>query len=439
MKRVLSMFLCLILLAGLICGCGNSSTSSDDTPKTSDEQASKEKETDTPSTDAEPVTISILQSQPEYTDAYNAYISEYKKVAPNVTIDLQVLQTDYPTVLKSRIAAGSIPDIFMTTAGGELKAYAEYSADLSNEPLASAMSESVKKDMTYDGKLMGVPLVMDSFPLIYNKKLFAEAGITELPKTLAELEEVCKQLESKGITPFANGYKEWWVQKHIFQHFIVGASSDPAKLVNDFIAGNTKFADHPILLNYFDFIDLTVKYGDSKPLESDFNAQVGTFANGQAAMITGQGQWIESSVTKIDPDFDFGVMLYPVSDDPNQANVCAGSAQCLRVYKDSKVLAEAKNLLNWLYTSDYGKKWFGEVAKVISPVKDATAPDMKIPTAFAELTKITPSSGAPVNYSLDSFHQKFGEIIQAYIGGSKTKDQVIDEIQNAWTKLGAAN
>ncbi|HHW00853.1 MAG TPA: extracellular solute-binding protein [Clostridiaceae bacterium] len=436
MKKVLSMVVCLMLLAGLISGCGKSSTSSDPTPNTS-EQTSQE--TDTPSSEAEPVTISILQGQPEYTDAYNAYISEYKKVAPNVTIDLQVLQADYPTVLKSRIAAGSIPDIFMTTAGGELKAYAEYSADLSNEPLASAMSESVKKDMTYDGKLMGVPLVMDSFPLIYNKKLFADAGITEMPKTLAELEEVCKKLESKGITPFANAYKEWWVQKHIFQHFIVGASSDPAKLVSDFIAGNTKFEDHPVLLNYFDFIDLTVKYGDPKPLECDFNAQVGTFANGKAAIVTGQGQWIESGVTKIDPDFDFGVMLYPVSDDPSQANVCAGSAQCLRVHKDSEVLTEAKNLLNWLYTSDYGKKWFGEVAKVISPVKDAAAPDMKIPAAFAELTKVTPSSGAPVNYSLDSFHQKFGEIMQAYIGGAKTRDQAVEEIQNAWVKLGAAN
>ncbi len=439
MKKVLVMLVCLTLLAGLVSGCGKSGTSSDSTETTS-ESTTQEQETDTqPSEEEKPVTISILQSQPEYTDAYNAYISEYKKVAPHVTIDLQVLQTDYPTVLKSRIAAGTIPDIFMTTAGGELKAYAEYSADLSNEPLANAMQESVKKDMTYDGKLMGVPLVMDSFPLIYNKKLFAEAGITEMPRTLSELEAVCETLASKGITPFANAYKEWWVQKHIFQHFIAGASSDSAKLVNDFIAGKAKFEDYPILLNYFDFIDLTVKYGDQKPLECDFNAQVGTFANGKAAMVTGQGQWIESGVTKIDPDFDFGVMLYPVSEDPNQANVCAGSAQCLRVYKDSEVLEEAKNLLNWLYTSEYGKRWFGEIAKVIAPIKDATAPDMKIPKAFDELTKVTPPSGAPVNYSLDSFHQKFGEIMQAYIGGAKTREQAIEEIQNAWMKLGAAN
>ncbi len=435
MKKVLSLGVSLAVLAGIFSGCGSSSTPSDTTAQASQTSSVA---TATDSEEAKPVTISILQSQAEYTDAYNAYVSEYKKVAPNVTIDLQVMQADYPTVLKSKIAAGTIPDIFMTTAGGELKAYAEYSADLSNEPLASAMLDGVKKDMTYDGKLMGAPLVMDTFPLIYNKKLFAEAGITELPKTLSELEAVCQQLTAKGITPFSNGYKEWWVQKHIFQHFIAGESSDSAKLVNDFIAGSTKFADHATLMNYFDFIDITVKYGAPKPLESDFNAQIGTFANGKAAMITGQGQWVESGVTKITPDFDFGVMLYPVSEDAGKANVCAGSAQCLRVNKDSKVLEDAKNLLNWLYTSDYGKTWFGGIAKVIGPVKDIAAPDMKLPKAFVELTKATPSSGAPVNYSLDSFHQKFGEIMQSYIGKTKTKEQAIDEIQKAWVKLGAA-
>lgn len=437
MKKILSLGVCLALLAGLSSGCGNSSTPSG-TSEAAQTSQSAVSTAAAESKEAEPVTISILQSQAEYTDAYNAYVSEYKKVAPNVTIDLQVMQADYPTVLKSKIAAGTIPDIFMTTAGGELKAYAEYSADLTNEPLAGVMLDGVKKDMTYDGKLMGAPLVMDTFPLIYNKKLFAEAGITELPKTLSELEAVCQKLTAKGITPFSNGYKEWWVQKHIFQHFIAGESSDSAKLVNDFIAGTTKFEEHPTLMNYFNFIDMTVKYGTPKPLESDFNAQIGTFANGKAAMITGQGQWIESGVTKITPDFDFGVMLYPVSEDAGKANVCAGSAQCLRVNKDSKVLTDAKNLLNWLYTSDYGKSWFGGVAKVIGPVKDIAAPDMKLPKAFAELTKTTPSSGAPVNYSLDSFHQKFGEIMQSYIEKAKTKEQAIDEIQKAWVKLGAA-
>ncbi|MEM1486160.1 extracellular solute-binding protein [Oscillospiraceae bacterium PP1C4] len=433
MKKVLAIAITLVLLIGLFSGCAQKAPapapeSAAPAPAASSEQQKAE----------EPVTISILQAQIEYVDAYNAYIAEYKKIKPNVNIDIQVLQTDYTTVLRSKIASDATPDIFMTTAGGEIKAYAEYSADLSNEPLAAAMLESVKKDNSYEGKLLAAPLVMDTFPLIYNKKLFAQAGITEMPKTLPELEEVCKKLQAKGITPFANGYKEWWVYKHIFQHFMAGETADTEKLANNFIAGTTTFADHPTMMKFFDFVDLTVKYGLPKPLESDFNAEVSNFATGKAAIITGQGQWIESGVTKIDPEFEFGVMLYPVNDDPSKANVCAGAGMTLRVNKDSKVKNEAIALLNWLYTSDYGKNWFGSVAKVVSPVADATSPDMKIPKAFAELTKQTPSSGQPINYSLDSFHQKFGEIVQCYIGKTMTKEQAVDEIQKSWVKLGAA-
>lgn len=208
MKKLLSMAICVILVAGIFTGCGTTDKSSDsaNAAVSSEQSTAQTQAEETQAEEAKPVTVSILQCQPEYSDAYNAYVAEYKKVAPNVTIDLQVLQADYPTVLKSKIAANTIPDIFMTAAGGELKAYAEYSADLSNEPLASAMLDGVKKDMTYDGKLLGVPLVMDTFPLIYNKKLFADAGITELPKTLTELEAVCQKLQAKGITPFANAY-----------------------------------------------------------------------------------------------------------------------------------------------------------------------------------------------------------------------------------------
>ncbi|MOA53023.1 hypothetical protein D3C78_1764140 [compost metagenome] len=55
-----------------------------------------------------------------------------------------------------------------------------------------------------------------------------------------------------------------------------------------------------------------------------------------------------------------------------------------------------------------------------------------------EILKSEPSGDLSVNYSLDTFHQKFGEIMQSYIGGNQNKDQVVDEIQKAWVQLGSA-
>ncbi|MBD2870228.1 ABC transporter substrate-binding protein [Paenibacillus arenilitoris] len=432
-KKFLSMSVSLALVVGILSACGGNNTAGN-------EGAAGNGEADPNA----PVTINMFTASPEYTDAFNAYIAEYKKVKPNVTINLEIMQADYNTVLKSRIAAGSTPDVFQTTAGGDIDTFAEYSADLTNEPLAAAMTDAVKTNMSSsDGKVLGLPVKGNLMSMVYNKKLLADAGITEVPKTTAQMEDAIAKLEAKGITPFANAYKEWWVWKHIFQNFVNAAAEDagttPKELVGKFIAGETTIKDHPVLYdNFFNFIDMTVEHGTNKPLERDSNAEVSDFASGKAAFMTGKGAWDEEAIKKISPDIEIGIVGYPVSDKPEQALLVTGADQALRINKDSAAAKETIAFFNWLYTSEYGKSWFSDVAKVIPPIKDAPLPDLDMPKQMEEILKTEKSGDLTVNYSLDTFHQKFGELMQAYIGGSKSKDQAITEIQQAWTQFGSA-
>lgn len=439
-KKLLALSISMVLLISVLAACGSNNTANNGGAANNGTEAGGGNAAD----DSKPVTINMFTASPEYTDAFNAYIAEYKKVKPNVKINLEIMQADYNTVLKSKIASGSTPDVFQTTAGGDIDTYAEYSADLTNEPLAAAMTDAVRANMSStDGKVLGLPVKGNLFTLVYNKKLLADAGITEVPKTTAEMQDAVTKLEAKGITPFANAYKEWWVWKHVFQHYVdaaaMDAGTDAKQLVADFIAGKTTFKDHPVLYNnFFDFIDLTVKHGTNKPLERDSNAEVSDFAAGKAAFMTGKGAWDEEAIKKITPDIQIGIMGYPVSDKPEQSFIITGADQALRINKDSPVAKETVEFFNWLYTSDYGKKWFSDVAKVIPPIKDAPIPDLDMPKQMNEILKTEKSGDLSINYSLDTFHQKFGEIMQAYIGGSKTKDQAVDEIQKAWIQLGSA-
>ncbi|MCA0756245.1 extracellular solute-binding protein [Paenibacillus sp. N4] len=433
-KKMLSLSVSLALVAGILSACGGNNNA----PAGNEGAANNGGNAD------KPVTINMFTASPEYTDAFNQYIAEYKKVKPNVTINLEIMQADYNTVLKSKIAAGSTPDVFQTTAGGDIDTFAEYSADLTNEPLAAAMTDAVKINMSSsDGKVLGLPVKGNLMSMVYNKKLLADAGITEVPKTTAQMNDAIAKLEAKGITPFANAYKEWWVWKHIFQNFVNAAAEDagttPKELVGKFIAGETTFKDHPVLQdNFFNFIDLTVEHGTDKPLERDSNAGVSDFASGKAAFMTGKGAWDEEAIKKISPDLEIGIVGYPVSDKPEQTQLITGADQALRINKDSAVVNETIAFFNWLYTSDYGKSWFSNVAKVIPPIKDAPLPDLEMPKQMEEILKTEKSGDLTVNYSLDTFHQKFGELMQAYIGGSKTKEQTIDEIQKAWIQFGSA-
>lgn len=420
----------LVLAAGLLSACGGNNTAN-----TASEAGGNA---------AKPVTINMFTSSPEYTEAFNAYIQEYKKVKPEVTINLEIMQADYNTVLKSKIAAGSTPDVFQTTAGGDIDTFAEYSADLTNEPLAAAMTDAVRANMTSkDGKVLGLPVKGNLFALIYNKSLLEQAGISKAPATLAELDEAVAKLEAQGITPFANAYKEWWVWKHIFQHYVDAAGQDAnmsaQELVNKFIAGETTFQEHPALYNnFFSFIDTTVEHGTDKPLERDSNAQVSDFALGKAAFMTGKGAWDEEAIKKITPDFQIGIAGYPVSEKSEQSTIITGAEQALRINKDSEVLEETVEFFNWLYTSEYGKSWFSNVAKVIPPINDAPMPELDMPKLMNEMLQTQEAGDLAINYSLDTFHQKFGEIMQSYIGKNKNKDQAVEEIQKAWIQFGSA-
>lgn len=434
-KKILALSFSLTLILGLLSACGGNNAANNGADAGNDGSAAN---------DSKPVTINMFTASPEYTDAFNAYIEEYKKVKPNVTINLEIMQSDYNTVLKSRIAAGSTPDVFQTTAGGDIDTFAEYSADLTNEPLAAAMTDAIKSNMSSsDGKVLGLPIKGNLFSIIYNKKMFEEAGISSFPKTMAEMDEAIAKLEAKGMTPFANAYKEWWVWKHIFQHYVDSAAEDagvtPKELVDQFIAGEAHIKDYPVLYNnFFSFVDTSVEHGTDKPLERDSNAQVSDFASGKAAIMTGKGAWDEEAIKKISPDFELGIAGYPVSDKAEQSLIITGADQALRINKDSKVVKETIEFFNWLYTSDYGQNWFSSVAKVIPPIKDAPLPDLDMPKQMNEMLETDGSGDLSVNYSLDTFHQKFGEIMQAYIGGNKDKDQAVTEIEQAWVQLGSA-
>ncbi len=141
---------------------------------------------------------------------------------------------------------------------------------------------------------------------------------------------------------------------------------------------------------------------------------------------------------KINPDIKIGFTGYPTTEDPKDAFLTAGADQATRIYKDSKVLQDVLDLYNWLFTSDYGKKWFSEVAKVIPPIKEAPMPDMQITNELKTYLASNKAGDLYINYSLDSFHQKFGEIMQGYIAKTYTKDKAIQEIETVWPQLGAA-
>lgn len=439
MKKVLSLVLCMLLVTAMFAGCAKKEESTGDTgtKETTTKEGSSQSEDKEEMTSDKPVEINMFISMPEYADAITELIEAYKEVKPNVTINYETTQNDYPTLLKAKLNSGDIPDLFSSTSGKEIGVYLDYSQNLSDRALASAMSDSVKAVMMSGDELHGISVKDNLFGIVYNKAIFDEVGITEFPQTFSELEAACVVIEAAGYTPFTSGFAEWWVYKHIFQHFMYSAQPDDVEgLVKGFISGEAHFVDYPELYNdFFNFIDLVIKYGDQKPLEADLSTEISSFGSSKASMVIGQGPWVEGDILKIDPNIMIGFDGYPTNEDASLTKVIAGSDQAIRINKDSEVLNEVLDFIDWWYTSEYGQSWFSDVAGVIPPIKGAVVPDYEIVKQGSALATSEGAGTLGVVYSTDSFHQAFGEIMQAYVAGVADKDATCEQIEIKWVEL----
>jgi raffinose/stachyose/melibiose transport system substrate-binding protein len=114
-KKIVIVVLCLTVALVMLAGCGQSTKQPD-----AGEQDTNQPAVATSDNAEKTAEIYMFISMPEYSDAINELINEYKKVKPNVTINYETTQHDYPTLLKAKLNAGDIPDLFSSTSGKEI-------------------------------------------------------------------------------------------------------------------------------------------------------------------------------------------------------------------------------------------------------------------------------------------------------------------------------
>jgi multiple sugar transport system substrate-binding protein len=158
------------------------------------------------STSNEPVKLVVLTHWGEESLAtpMKALLDEYTKANPNVTIEYQAVTFDQLlTKISTSRAAGTAPDIIHIynlwmpdfVKGGALAMPPE---DVVNDIKASYSPGSIQA-VTVKDQVWGYPTEINTWQLVYNKKMFADAGLSEPPKTLDELKDyACKLTKKKA-------------------------------------------------------------------------------------------------------------------------------------------------------------------------------------------------------------------------------------------------
>ncbi|GIP34990.1 ABC transporter substrate-binding protein [Paenibacillus sp. J2TS4] len=388
------------------------------------------------------VTLKIFQFKVEIAEQLTQLATEYMNENPGVKIQIDTVGggSDYGAALKAKFSSGDKPDIFNNGGYSDLDLWLEHLEDLSDQPWVNDLVKGAGDGMTHDGKLYGQPLNLEGYGFIYNKDLFAEAGITELPKTISDLEEVSKKLEASGITPFVNGYGEWWVLGNHFVNLPFAHQADPDAFIASLNEGSAKIPGNEVFADWMKLFDLTLQYGNKNPLQTDYKTQVTEFALGKAAM-TQQGNWTQLQITETNPDINVGFLPMPISDD-TAANdkLPVGVPNNWVINKNSAVKEEAKKFLNWIVSSDMGKRYITEEFKFIPAFTNVSADESVLGPLAADIMSYA-NDGKTLTWNWFKFpggeasSKKFADAMQSYIAERTNKDQLLEDFERTWESL----
>ncbi|MFF3391513.1 extracellular solute-binding protein [Streptomyces sp. NPDC002669] len=106
--------------------------------------------------------------------------------------------------------------------------------DLKKE-IGSGWADAINAPSVFDGKQYALPWYIGNRVVMYNKKVFKDAGITETPKTRADLFKAFEAIEKKGdAEPIYLPGQNWY----FFDGLLVGKGVEPVKKEGDKYVSN---------------------------------------------------------------------------------------------------------------------------------------------------------------------------------------------------------
>lgn len=387
----------------------------------------------------EPKTVNFfISGKSVWGEPMETVVAKFSESYPNINVEYEVVGggTDYHPVLATRIRTNNLPDVFMIAGAGDFVVYEEYLEDLSDMDVVEHFLPVAEESAYNDGKLMGLPASIEGYGYIYNKDLFAEAGIDDVPATFSELEMAVQKLNDAGITPFTSGYGTWWVTANHQFNIPFAMQDDPFAFVEALNNGEASMQGNEHFENLEQLIQLVKNNTGADPLTEDHHMQVSNFAGERAAMIQ-QGNWKEAAIMDANPDINMGLVPLATNDDPAESgNIPVGIPWYFVVSKDSEVKEEAKIFLNWLLNEPEGQEQLATTLNSI-PAYDHFDVDFAGGISSDVLAYSQEGKTIPWIFTLwpQGYTQDASDILQQYIAEKITYDEALVRLENAWQKL----
>ncbi len=396
-KKLVSLMLAAAMAATMAAGCGTNNSGSGNNAGTDDKQtedsgsgedadSGEDKEEagdDSQAAASGDGAVYYLNFKPEQADQWKALAETYtEQTGVPVTVETAASGT-YESTLKSEMAKDEAPTLFQVNGPVGLASWKDYCYDLKD----SAVYKNLKSDdfalIADSGEVQGVAYVIETYGLIYNKKLLSDycaldgAKIKDASEinSFAKLKEVADDIQAKkddlGIvgaftSAGMDSSSDWRFKTHLanlpiyYEYQADGITSTEA------IKGT-------YLDNYKNMWDLYISDSTVEPTmlsSSTGEDAAAEFAMGEAVFYQ-NGTWAYNDIKDNEvADEDLGMLpIYIGVEGEENQGLCTGSENywCVNKNASQEDIDATLAFMEWVITSDEGRTSFRDEMGFVTP------------------------------------------------------------------------
>lgn len=403
-------------------------------------------------------TIHVFNQRTDMSEAdypgknWDAYIAEFNEMYPNITVEVET-DTNYADDAILRLQSGDWGDIMMIPAVDK--------ADLENYFLPFGTLDEMESEIKfantweYGGEVYGVPSTGNAQGIVYNKRVFEEAGVTELPKTPDEFIAALQAIKDydSSIIPLYTNYADGWPMEQWDSQLAGTTTGDPAYKNQKLLHTQDPFKDygdgtHPYALYKVLYDAVANGLTEDDYSTTAWEDSKGMINRGEIATMV-LGSWAYQQMVDADEHGeDIGYMPFPITVDGKQyASSGADYSFAINVNADETNQAAAMVFIKWM-TEESGFAYneggipiaadddnypdayaaFNNVEFVVDEAAVAGEEDL--------LNALNSDSGLMIDAG---GKDKVQQLIEAAATGSMTYDEVMAEWNEKWTSVQEAN
>ncbi|HET7656803.1 MAG TPA: ABC transporter substrate-binding protein [Bacillales bacterium] len=410
--KKLSPFMLFMALILALAACGSTNTSSDNGSAKGTEKAKE---------------ISIFQSKVEIAKPLEELAKKYTE---KTGIKVNVWGTtgdSYATHLQTKLASNQGPTIFDVSPGAQAQKFKSYLYDMSDQPYVKNIAPNMA--LKIDGKIVGVPYGVEGYGLVYNKSLVDPKNITDYDSFVSAL----KKFKSKGINGLGLSKEAYFLIGHMI-NYPFALQKDPKAFIKKLDEGKTTMAGNKVFQDFAKYMVAIRKY-TKNPLKVSYDDEIGDFAKGKDAMIH-QGNWCYSMFKDYgDLGFKMSMMPFPLEKN-NKLAVGVASNWVINKNASKAQIKAANDFLNWMLTSDVGKKYIVQKFKFIPAMTNIDAKGQLDPLSEAVLK--ASNSGQTIPWTFNYFppgvitNDLLPVAQQFFMNKDMTGEQFLKKLDEAW-------